>query len=233
MRTLRFDIITIFPKIFDSYFSESMIKRAKAKGIVDINIHNLRNYTTDKHKKVDDRPFGGGPGMIIKAEPIIRAVDSILKPYPARKKHKIKIIILSTDGKQFTQKTAAYLAKNYKHIILIAGRYEGIDERVKTAIKDIFKRHPEKISIGPYILSGGELPAMVIVDAVLRHLPGFLGKKESLEENRFRKKGLPAYTRPAVLLYKGKNYKVPKVLISGNHKKIAEWRNKKGKPIDN
>ena len=217
MSSIRFDIITIFPKIFDSYFSESIIKRAVQKKKAEIKIHNLRDFSADKkHHKVDDRPFGWGAGMVIQAEPILRAVKKI-KPGA-----KSKIVILSAKGKQFNQKMAYDWSKKYKNIILIFGRYEGIDERVVRILK------AKEISVGPYVLTGGELPAMIIVDAVARHIPGVLGKAESLEEKRYGV-GVPAYTRPEILKWGKKSYHVPKILLSGNHEKIAKWRQKQRK----
>lgn len=210
---MKFDIITIFPKIFDSYFNESIIKRAQKFGKVKIKIHNLRNWADGKHKTVDDRPYGGGPGMVFKIEPIARAVNS-LKPKTQNLKPKVKVILFSTQGKKFCQKTARRLAK-YEQLILICGHYEGVDERVAKYIAD------EEISIGDFILTGGELPAMILVDAVIRHIPGVLNKKESLEE---KKGSYPVYTRPEVFKYKNKKLRVPNVLISGDHKKIEEWR---------
>ena len=230
---MKFNIITIFPHIFDSYLNESILKRAQKKNLIQIKIHNLRDFTKDKYKKarpterrqsfgrVDDRPYGGGAGMVFKIEPIIRAIGSI------KNKSKVKIILFSPAGKQFNNKIAAQLAKNYKHLILICGRYEGIDERVKKVFRGSgFNFH--ELSIGPYVLTGGELPAMILIDAVSRQIPGVLGKQESLEEKRFGV-GLPAYTRPEVFVYKGKKYPVPKVLLSGNHKKIEDWRKKQMK----
>ena len=215
---MRFDIITIFPKIFDSYFSESIIKRAVKTKKIRIKIWNLRNFTKNKHKKVDDKPYGGGAGMVLQVEPILRAVHKI-KPNA-----KTKIIILSAKGKQFNQKIAGDWAAKYRQIILISGRYEGIDERVKTILR------AEEISIGPYVLTGGEIPAMAIVDAVSRHIPGVLGKSESLEEKRYGA-GVPAFTRPEIFSVRGsafggknKKYKVPEILLSGDHKKIENWR---------
>lgn len=218
----RFDIITIFPKIFDSYLNESLIKKAQKKEIIEIKIHNLRDWSVGKHKKVDDRPFGGGPGMVLKVEPIYRAVVSILKSFNKRfslKKHPgSRVILFSIRGKKLNAQIAKRLLK-YKQLILICGRYEGVDERVAKYIAD------EEISIGDYILSGGELPAMVLVESVSRFLPGFLGKEESLEEI---KGSYPTYTRPEVFSpsESKRGWRVPKVLLSGNHKKIEEWRKK-------
>jgi len=230
---MRFDIITIFPNIFNSYLNESILKRAQAKKLIQIKIHNLRDFTKDKHKKVDDRPYGGGPGMVIRAEPIIKAIVSILnskfkilnsKQIPSSKFKKIKIILFTPTGKEFNNKMAAQLAKNYNHLILICGRYEGIDERVKKVIENC-KLKIVNLSIGPYVLTGGELPAMVLIDAVARQIPGVLGKKESIEEKRFGV-GVPVYTRPEIFIFKNRKYKVPKVLLSGDHKKIVAWREK-------
>jgi len=237
---MRFDIITIFPKIFDSYLKESILKRAQKERIIKIQTHNLRDFVKDKHKKVDDRAYGGGPGMVLKVEPIIKAIQ-FLKP----KNKKSKIIIFSPAGKQFDSKTASQLAKNYNHIILICGRYEGIDERVKKVLNDSDFDFQE-LSVGPYVLAGGEIPALVLIDAVSRYLPGVLGKYQSLEDRRYGV-GIPVFTRPEIFEWppsgrafasskrasatrrrgkKSKKYSVPKILLSGDHKKIEEWRKK-------
>jgi tRNA (guanine37-N1)-methyltransferase len=223
---MRFDIITIFPKIFDSYLNESILKRAQKEKLIQINVHNLRDFTLGKHKKVDDRPFGGGPGMVMKIEPIIRAVQ-FSKLKIKNKKLKTKIIIFTSTGKRFDNKMAAQLAKNYNQLILICGRYEGIDARVEKIIGNS-KLKIENLSIGLYVLTGGELPAMVLIDSISRQIPGVLGKQESLEEKRYGV-GLPVYTRPEIFIYKGKKYRAPKVLLSGNHKKIEEWRRSRQK----
>jgi tRNA (guanine37-N1)-methyltransferase len=204
-----FHIITIFPEAIRFYFETSILKRGQKKKLIKIKFSNPRDYTTDKHHKVDDKPFGGGPGMVIKIEPLVKIIRTI-------RTDRTKIILLSPSGKQFTQKMARDWAEKYKNIILISGHYEGIDARVKK----IFKA--EEMSVGPYILTGGELPAAIIIDAVSRHIPGVLGKEESLEEKRGI--GIPVYTRPEVFVWKGKKYRVPKVLLSGHHKKIAAWR---------
>ena len=228
---MRFDIITIFPNIFDSYVNESIIKRAREKRIIDIQVHDVRAYAQDKHKKVDDRPYGGGAGMVVMVEPVLKAVESIAKE--DKKKMRRKIVVFSAKGKQFNQKIAYQWAKNYDQIILVSGRYEGIDERVKTIL------HAEEISIGQYVLTDGDVAAMVVISAVARLVPGVI-KLESLQEeshwNLLLKKeartgsgkGLeyPHYTRPEVFEHKGKKYRVPDVLLSGNHKKIEEWRRK-------
>lgn len=219
---LTFDIITIFPKIFDSYLKESFIKRAQAKRLIKINIHNLRKWTSDKHKTVDDRPFGGGLGMVLKVEPIYKAIKKI------RKGKKTRVILFTPRGKKFNQKTAYQLSK-LNQIIMICGRYEGIDERVAKHIADM------ELSIGDYDLMGGEIPAQVLMETVARLIPGVLGKPQLLKERITKEKGFieyPQYTRPEVFSpQKGKKWKVPKVLISGHHKEIEKWRKKQGKVI--
>lgn len=209
---MKIDIITIFPKMFKPILDESIIRRAQKKGLVKIVVHNLRDYSTDKHKKIDDRPFGGGPGMVFKPEPIFRAVEHIKSKI---KNQKLKIILLSPRGKKLNQKLAQRLIK-YKHLILICGRYEGVDERISTRLAD------EEISIGDYILTGGELPTMVLIDCVIRLIPGVLGDKDSKESDSFCEGLLeyPQYTRPANF----RGMKAPHILLSGNHQKILEWR---------
>ncbi len=219
MSIIRFDIITIFPKVIEAYANESILKRAQKKKLVDIRIHDLRQFSKDKHKKVDGKPYGGGPGMVFFAEPILRAVQKL-----SRKQKKPLIILTAAGGKRFDAAMAAKLSHE-KQIIVVAGHYEGIDERVKKVIHDLGLR-VEEISVGPYVLTGGELAAMVIMDAVSRQTPGVLGKEESLEEKRYGV-GVPAYTRPETLVWHGKKYLVPKVLLSGDHKKIAAWRKSK------
>jgi len=221
-----FDILSIFPKFFDCFLKESFIKKAQEKGLIKIRIHNLRDFTFDKHKSVDDRPYGGGLGMVLKIEPIYLAIKKI------KSKTKIKnskVILFTPRGKQFNQKMAYQLSR-IKHLILICGRYEGIDERVAKYIADL------KISIGPYDLMGGEVAAMVLIETIARLIPGVLGKPQFLKE-RLLKGGkfveYPQYTRPAVFSpKKGIEWKVPKVLLSGNHKKIEEWREKHKKVIE-
>ncbi len=219
---MRFHVLTIFPKILDSYFNESLFKRAAKSKILEVRMHNLRDYTSDKHHKADDRPFGGGPGMVMKFEPIAKAVSSI-KYQVSRKGKKLqnRTILFSTRGKKLDQKIAKRLSK-YDELILICGRYEGVDERVAKYIAD------EEISIGDYVLSGGELPAAILIEAVSRYLPGFLGKPESLEDI---KGSYPVYTRPEILKFKSgkknKTISVPKVLLRGNHAEIEKWRKSK------
>jgi len=208
---MTFHIITLFPESFSSYLDSSMLARAQKSGQIKIKFYNPRDYTKDKHKEVDDKPYGGGPGMVIKALPVLRAAEK------ARgRKKKVKVLLFSPGGKLFDNKKAQMTTRGYKDVILICGRYEGIDSRVKKILR------AEEISVGPYVLTGGELPAMIVVDVIARHLPGVLGNKESIEENRIASHEM--YTRPEVLEYKGKKYKVPKVLLSGDHKKIDQWR---------
>ena len=217
---MKFDIITIFPNIFESYFNESIIKRAQKRKLIKINIHNLRDYAFDRHKSVDDRPYGGGAGMVFMVEPILKAVADLKKKLS--KKSKTKIILLSAKGKKFDQKMAKKFSK-LDNLILISGRYEGVDERVAKYIAD------EEISIGDYILTGGELPAMIVVDAVSRLIPGTI-TKGSLEEESFvendKYKEYPHYTRPEKIKIDGKERRAPKVLLSGNHKQIRDWKKK-------
>ena len=210
----RFHILTVFPHVFDSYLQESFLKRAQKSGLIEIKAHDLRAFTTDKHKKVDDRPFGGGPGMVLKVEPIYNAVGSIKKRSKANDR-KRRVILFSLRGKKLDAKISKRLA-NYDELVLICGRYEGVDERVAEHLAD------EEISIGDYVLSGGELPALILMESVCRFIPGFMGKRESLED---LKGSYPTYTRPESFVpKKGKKWNVPKVLLSGDHKKIDEWR---------
>jgi len=209
---MKIDILTIFPEMFEKVFGTSIIGRATGTGIVDIKIHNLRDWSDDNYKSVDDRPFGGGAGMVMRVDVVDRALADL------RKKNS-KVILLDTKGKMYDQKAAESLKKE-EHLILIAPHFEGIDQRVHEHLVD------EVYSIGPYVLSGGELPVMVIVDSIVRLLPGALGNPESLAEESYSEEfatEYPQYTRPAE--YKG--WKVPEILLSGNHQKIAEWRRNK------
>ena len=210
MRTLRFDIVSIFPGMFESPFGDSIIERACEKGLLDIRVHDLRDYTLNKHRKVDDTPFGGGVGMVMNVEPIARALESIKKEVP-----KARTILLSPGGRPFDQEKASELL-NQESLILICGRYEGVDERVRLHFAD------EEISIGDYILTGGELPAMVLVEAVSRLIPGVLGDSASIIEESFSEGVLeyPQYTRPAEF----RGMKTPDVLLSGHHGEIEKWR---------
>lgn len=222
---MKFNIITLFPKVFEGYFNESIISRAEKKRLIKIKIWDLRKFLRGK-ERVDDKPYGGGPGMVLKIEPIVRTLGSILQlrrpTSKSKKTSDVLIIFLSASGKQFNSRMAGDFAKKYKQIIFIAGHYEGVDERIKKIVSD-FGFRISCLSVGPYVLTGGELPAMVIIDAVTRHIPGVLGKTESLEEKRYGV-GVPVYTRPEAFKFKGKRYKVPPVLLSGDHKKIDKWR---------
>jgi len=211
---MKIDIITIFPGMFEPVLNESIIKRAQERGKVKINIHDLRDFTADKHRKVDDRPFGGGSGMVICPQPVFEAVKK-LRPKTKDQRPKIKVILLCPQGKTLNQQIVKRLAKE-EHLIMICAHYEGIDERVRQGLAD------EEISIGDYVLTGGELPAMVLTDALVRLIPGVLGDKNSLNFESFEGNLLeyPQYTRPADF----RGQKVPLVLLSGDHKKIEEWR---------
>ncbi len=208
---MRIDIISIFPKMFSAVLDESIVKRAQAKAKVKIFTHDLRDYTLDKHRKVDDRPFGGGSGMVIQVEPIFRAIEAIKKKI----KGKARVILLCPQGKRFSQAYAKKLSA-CRNLIFICGHYEGIDERVRDNLVD------EEISIGDYVLTGGELAAMVVIDSLVRLLPGVLGDKNSLNFESFEGNLLeyPQYTRPS----KFKNWTVPEVLLCGDHNKINAWR---------
>lgn len=206
---MQLDVITIFPNMFAPFVNESIIKRAHDKKKVNIKVHDLRPFTTDKHKKVDDRPFGGGPGMVMMAQPIFDAVKKI------KGRRSAKVVLMCPSGKPLTAKLAKSLSKE-KNIIIICGHYEGVDERVREGLVDL------SVSIGDYVLTGGELPAMVMMDSMIRLIPGVLGKEESLINESFEHGMLdfPQYTRPAN--FRGK--KVPDVLLSGHHKDIEKWR---------
>lgn len=210
---MRFDVITLFPDVITAYGAHSIIGRAVRSKVISIHAHQLRDFSKRKWKQVDDRPYGGGPGMVLEAQTLLTAVDKV------RKGKRIFVIITSAAGKQFTNADAKALATKYKRLIIIAGHYEGIDARVAKVLK------AKEYSIGPYILTGGEVPAMVIIDAVARQKKGVLGKFESLEEGRVSSPEV--YTRPEVLTYKGKKYRVPRVLLSGHHKNIEEWKAKR------
>ena len=210
MRTLRFDIVSIFPGMFESPFGDGIIQRAREEGLLDLRVHDLRDYSLNKHRKVDDTPFGGGVGMVMNVEPIARVVAAIKKEVP-----ETRIILLSPGGRPFDQEKAWELSR-LPSLTLICGRYEGIDERVRLHFVD------EEISIGDYILTGGEIPAMVLVEAISRLVPGVLGDPESIVEESFAGDLLeyPQYTRPRD--YQG--FKVPEILVSGDHKKIRDWQ---------
>jgi tRNA (guanine37-N1)-methyltransferase len=207
---MRFDILTIFPQLLDSPLQEGIIRRAVAAGKISVNIHDIRNFALDKHTMTDDRPFGGGEGMVMKPEPIAGALRAVSEKNPGG-----RVIFLSPQGRTYTQETAERLAAQ-EHLILLCGRYEGVDERIRANYVD------EEVSIGDYILTGGELAAMVLVDSITRLLPGVLGCEDSAENDTFSRGLLknPQYTRPRE--FAGNT--VPEVLLSGDHAAIAEWR---------
>jgi len=218
---MHFHIITLFPKAFSSYLGESILKRALEDKKIKVSFYNPRDFTKDKHKRIDRPPYAGGPGMVIQAEPVIRAIESALKLVARSKKLKAKIIFLSPRGKQFDNAYAGKIAKSNKHVIIVCGRYEGIDARVKKVFK------MDEVSVGPFVLTGGELPAMMIIDVISRQIPGVLGNFDSLEERRVSTPQV--YTRPEVFVYKGKKYRVPKVLLSGNTVAINKWKESRKK----
>jgi tRNA (guanine37-N1)-methyltransferase len=212
---LRIDIFSLFPQMFAGPFGTGIFKRAISDGLVSVNIHNIRDFTHDKHHVVDDYPYGGGSGMVLKPEPIFEAVESFKKVLKLKKGEKLPVILLTPQGRPFTQNVAAELT-SFSHLALICGHYEGIDERVREYLAT------DEVSIGDYVLSGGELAAMVVVDAVVRLLPGVLGSEASTHEDS-HVNGLleyPQYTRPPQY----RRWKVPEVLLSGNHAKVARWR---------
>lgn len=212
---MKIDIITLFPDMFTGPFEESIIKRAQDKNLVNISTHDLRKWSKDKHNSVDDRPFGGGKGMVLMVEPLDKAIVDL-------KNKDSRVILLSPQGRSFVQKTARDLSKE-KHIIFISGHYEGFDERIRKHLID------DEVSIGNFVLTGGELPAMVITDAIVRLIPGVLDK-EATDKESFSVSNVldyPQYTRPSEY----KEWKVPEVLLSGNHAEIDKWREKKRKKI--
>ncbi len=220
---MKFYVITLFPEVCEAYTNASVLGRAqkteKGKGAkhrgkkIEVKYYNPRDFTKNKHNKVDDRPYGGGPGMVMYAEPILRAVSKAVGRLDAKK---VKTLIMSPRGKAFSTKMAKDLAGKYEHIVLISGRYEGIDSRVKKILK------AEEVTVGEYVLTGGELPALTIIDSVARQVPGVLGTFESLEDERISSGEM--YTRPEVFEYKKKKYKVPPVFLSGNHAELEKRR---------
>ena len=250
---MTFHIITLFPRAFDSYLGESILKRAIEDKKIKVKFYNPRDYTRDKHLRIDRKPYGGGPGMVIQALPVIRSVEkaysNVLKNNRIRnlklgiEDKGLRIVWLTPSGEQFTNETGVKYAK-CSDIIIISGRYEGIDARVKQAIRAM---HPsstssplkrggkrwggmpriklEEVSVGPFVLTGGELPAMILIDVIARQVPGILGNEKSREETRVASPEV--YTRPDVFSYRGKKYRVPKILLSGHHAKINEWKLKR------
>src|SRR5438309_1050339 len=209
---MRFDVLTLFPEIFQGYLSQSILKLALESGLVEIKLWNIRDWAKGKHKCVDDRPFGGGPGMVIMPEPVFDAVDSV----QAQAAEPGLVIMMTPGGERLTQEVVRELAAN-KRLLLLCGRYEGFDERIRLGLK------PREISIGDFICNGGEVPAMVVIDTVIRYVPGVLGDEESVTEESHNVPGrleYPQYTRPRVF----REMEVPEILLSGNHPAIAKWR---------
>jgi tRNA (guanine37-N1)-methyltransferase len=225
---MKFHVVTLFPEVIDAYAGASILARAQKANLLEVKAYQLRDYVTNPvktkaskgsdwfFKRVDDKPYGGGPGMVLQAEPFINAVEAIQKKSKAKK---VKVLITAAGGKPLTNAYAKNLTKKYTDVIILCGRYEGIDARVKKILK------AEEVSVGPYILTGGELPALTIIDTAARQIPGVLGKFESLEESRVASHEI--YTRPETFTHKGKKYSVPKVLLSGNHAHMDLWKNKK------
>jgi tRNA (guanine37-N1)-methyltransferase len=214
---MNFSVISIFPDILKSFIQYGLISKALEKNLVKIDIYDLRDFTTDKHKKVDDRPFGGGAGMVLKPEPLFNAVNDI------KKKKKGNVILFSAYGELLTQRKIKKLSKE-NHLILVCGRYEGVDQRVIDHLVD------EEISIGEYVLMGGEIAAEVLIESVSRMIPGVVGKKESVETDSFffeNQHAVPQYTQPRNF----KGMRIPEILLSGNHKEIASWRKKNRKQV--
>ena len=231
--SMQFHVITLFPESFDSYINESIIGRAIKQKKIKISFSNPRMFVTGKYKKVwpdgnvqlivDDRPYGGGPGMVIRAEPVLKSVESILKKISKRKtKSKVLVVFLSPAGKLFTTDYAKNTAKKFTDVIFICGRYEGIDSRVVHILAKQKGITFAQVSIGDYVLTGGELPTMVMIDCIARQVPGVLGNFDSREEERVSSSEI--YTRPEALEWNKKKYSVPPVLLSGDHKKMEEWK---------
>src|SRR5437762_10130839 len=208
---MKFDIVTIFPRMVEAGLTEGVVSRAVAAGVLDVRVHDLRDYTSDRHRSVDDMPYGGGPGMVMKPEPLAKAVDAIRE----RRGNPSEVVLLSPQGRLFTQVEAVRLS-GLGHIVILCGRYEGMDERVRELVAT------EELSIGDYVLSGGELAALVILDAVSRLVPGVVGDAASVEADSFSRGLLdyPHYTRPAEF----EGHKVPEVLLSGHHAEVRRWR---------
>ena len=211
---MEFHVLTIFPEMFKGFLNESILKKAQGKGVIKIKIHDIRKFSRDKHKKVDDTPYGGGAGMVFTPQPLFDCIKHVKKLAP-----KAPVIYLTPAGKRLTQARVEYMSKKYDKLILLCGHYEGIDQRVIDELVDM------ELSIGDYVLSGGEIPAMVVIDAISRLVPGAIGKEESHMEESFtkklgRKKEYPHYTKPSNF----RGFKVPDVLLSGNHAQIERWR---------
>jgi tRNA (guanine37-N1)-methyltransferase len=215
---MRFDVLTLFPEIFTGYLGQSLLKRAIERGLVDVRLHNIRDWTTNKHKKVDDRPFGGGPGMVLMVEPVVLCVEAVRRQ-DADSGH---LVMLTPQGRRLEQAVVEQLAVQQR-ILLVCGRYEGFDERIRLILQ------PDEISVGDYVLNGGEVAAMVMIDTLIRLVPGVLGDENSSVGDSFsgeeRLLEAPQYTRPRVF----RELEVPEVLLSGNHEQVALWREQNGR----
>lgn len=215
---MKFDILTLFPNLVEPYLQDSILKRAIENDLIKVSLYNWRDFADDKHKTVDDKPYGGGAGMLLKVDPIYKQLKNI---NALGGDGKTRVVMMTPEGKQFTQKEAERLSK-YDRVVILSGRYEGFDARVEDFID-------EKISIGPYVLAGGELPALIVTEAISRHIPGVIGHEDALKDETFSHgedyAEYPQYTRPEVFIDdEGKEKKVPEVLLSGDHKKIEEWK---------
>ncbi len=209
---MRFDVLTLFPDLFEGYFTQSLLKLALQKGLVEIHLWNIRNWATGKHRSVDDRPFGGGPGMVIMPEPVFGAVEAV----QSQAEPQGQLVMMTPGGERLTQSVVKELSEA-RRLLLLCGRYEGFDERIRLGLK------PREISIGDFICNGGEVPAMVVIDTVIRYVPGVLGDEESVVEESHSEPGrleYPQYTRPREF----RGMEVPEVLLSGDHPAIAKWR---------
>ncbi len=214
MNIMHFHVITLFPEAFESYIHASIVGRAIRDKKIKISFYNPRDFAKNKHRRVDQKPYGGGPGMVMEAESVLRATEKAIG-----KKKDVEVIFFDTGGTEFTNTSARKIVKKNKHVVFICGHYEGIDARVQKILK------AKKVSIGNYTLTGGELPALVVIDAVSRQIKGVLGNYDSLEDDRISSSEV--YTRPETLVWKGKRHTVPKVLLSGNHAEIEKWKQNK------
>ncbi len=221
---MRFDIITLFPEIIKNYINFSILKNAKENQLIQVNTINLRNFGLGKYKQVDDKPYGGDAGMVIMFEPVLKAIKKIEKEYTLKKITKYKIIATTAKGRKYKQSIAKKIKNNNQALIILCGRYEGFDQRILNELVDI------EISIGNFVITGGELASLIIIDSISRMISGVLGNKQSFIHDSFysddQKIQYPQYTRPEIIKYNNKKLKVPKILLSGNHKKIQQWKQK-------
>ncbi len=224
LKDMRFDIISLFPEGMKAYLETSILKRAQEAGLVEVHLHQLRDFALDKHKTVDDTPYGGGAGMVLKVEPLVACLEHILELAPEVSRAKTRVIVTSAKGEFYTQRHAERLSTEYERVVFVCGRYEGIDQRFIDHCVD------EEFSIGEYVLTGGELPALIMLDSMARLVPGVLGNEESSVHESYSMEGgreHPQYTKPEVY----RDWSVPNVLLSGNHKAIDDWRTENRKPL--